>query len=376
MSPRLFPVAPLILSVALFSSSCQPSDPQYDTEGGRLLNDPEIARLLEWPGCLERFSPSSATWIVEHVPIESKGIQLSGQLYVPAGGESWPLVIIVPGGFNEADLIMRAPRFYAPRLARCGYAAFVYWKRGVGSSGGIYAEATYDDFADDVVSIAHALAADPRIDSRRIGLYGGSGGGRVGAIAAARSGEISFVITSSAPIVSWEEENNYNIENALRMRGYADSLIERVMPLWRRHHAAWARGDSSEHETVAAEVQELRKQYDPRMLPTPFEEVFRDSGLVFLWPVFRSAHRDYLAELKSLNVPWLSIYGEEDQIVPVSSCVENILALGRGGRPFEIIVLPDVGHSFVNAATRHQVPVLNIVVNWLQSATGPPVEER
>jgi pimeloyl-ACP methyl ester carboxylesterase len=362
------------LLIALVGSGCQSSGRSTETDSTRVLDSDEVARLLKRPVCLEDFGPSSGAWVVHDVPVESNGIVLSGQLYLPANGERFPLVILIPGGFNEEDLIMQAPRYYAPRLATCGVAAYVYWKRGTGPSGGVYAEATYDDFADDVVSIAKRFTAHPKIDSRRIGLYGGSAGGLIGPIAAARSEGISFVISASGPIVSSEEENNYNIEHALRMRGYADSLVMRVMPLWRRHHAAWARSDTAGHEAVAAEVKELRKRYDPHMLPTPYREVFADSGLVFLWPVFRSFHRDYLSELKKVNARWLSIYGELDEVVPVSSCVNNIVALGNEGvgRQYDIIVLPGVGHSFVNAETRRRIPVIRILVNWLQETVLPP----
>ena len=377
MSPRLLRFAPIYLLIALLGAACQSADHSGDTGSTHVLDSDIVARLLERPECLEDFSPSSGAWVVEGLPVESKGILLSGQLYLPTRGERWPLVILVPGGFNEADLIMQAPRYYAPRLATCGFAAYVYWKRGTGPSGGVYAEATYDDFADDVVSIARHFAVHPKIDSRKIGVYGGSAGGLLGPLAAARSEEISFVISSSGPIVPAEEESNYNIENALRMRGYADSLVEKVMPLWRRHHAAWAQNDTVVHEAVAAEVYELRKQYDPRMLPTPYQEVFTDSGLVFMWPVFRSAHRDYISELKGLNARWLSIYGEDDTIVPVSSCVRNIEALGKegGGGRYDIIVLPDVGHSFINPESRTQVPIIRILINWLQAVVQHPEEQ-
>jgi len=265
---------------------------------------------------------------------------------------------------------MQAPRYYAPRLAHCGFAVYVYWKRGTGSSGGIYAEATYDDFIDDIANIADELSSLPQVEERKIGVFGGSSGGLLASVAAARSKRISFVINTSGPIVPTEEANNFNIRSALRARGYADSLIQQVMPLWRRHHAAWANSDTAEHEAVAADVYELRKHLDPFMLPTPYQEVFADSGLVFMWPAFRSAHRDFLAELRHLHAKWLNIFGERDEIVPVTSCVQNILALGKAGgnAQYEIIVLPNVDHSFINRQARSQVPVIRIIVNWLNEA--------
>ena len=370
MTRRLLRIATVLLLLSSEQAAGQGRSSGTDIASGGMMDSATVARLLVKPACLATYVDSARTCVVQDFPVQSNGIVLSGHLYLPMQGGRWPLVILVPGGFNETELIMQVPRYYAPRLAHCGIAAYVYWKRGTGSSGGVYADATYDDFIDDIVGIAEALALHPQIDSRKIGVYGGSSGGLLAPLAAARSGIISFVGSASGPIVSIEEENNFNIEHALRARGYADSLTRKVLPLWHRHHAAWARSDTVEHEAVAAEVYRLRKHYDPLMLPTPYGEVFADSGLVFMWPVFRSAHRDYLAELKHLEGMWLSIYGERDEIVPVPSCVRNIQTLMTEGRDkhCEIIVLPDVDHSFINPETSRQVPIVRILVNWLNES--------
>ena len=332
-----------------------------------VLDSTSVATLLATPGCLSAPIDSGATYVVEDLPVPGKGVTLSGQLYLPSRDGRWPLIILVAGGFNETELIMLAPRHYAPRFAACGFAAYVFYKRGTGPSGGVYADATYDDFIDDVVSIAEALAKHPNIDSTRIGVQGGSSGAYIAAIAAARSRRIAFAISTSGPLVSWEEETNYNMEHALHVRGFPDSSIQAVMPLWRRSHAAWAQGDTTAHNAVAAEVRELSKKYDPAMLPTPYQEFFADSSLAFMWPRWRSAQRDYLSELRHLRAKWLCIYGEKDEIVPVASCVRTIEALMKEGENHgcAVVVLPGVDHSFVDPKTRTQVPIIRIMVNWL-----------
>jgi hypothetical protein len=343
-----------------------------DVVSSNLIDSSTVVRLLVKPVYLATYGDSAGTYLVEDVPVRSKGIVLTGQLYLPVHAGEWPLVILVHGGFNETELIMQAPRYYAPRLAHCGFATYVYWKRGTGSSGGVYADATNDDFIDDIVNIAEALSKHPRIDSKKIGAFGGSAGGLLAPVAAARSKRLSFVISTSGPIVPAEEQNNFNIQTALHVRGYADSLVQKVMPLWRRHHAAWAHSDTTEHKAVAAEVNRLRRYYDPSMLPTPYHEVFVDSGLVFMWPAFRSAHRDYLSELKRFKGKWLTIYGEKDDIVPVASCVRNVQAIMKESRYKHsgIIVLPDVDHSFINRKTGTQVPVIRIILNWLNESVA------
>jgi dienelactone hydrolase len=344
--------------------------PGVDERSDHILTTEEVTKLLVRPECFGSPGDTTGSYVIRHYTIPSNGIALSAQLYLPAETGKWPLVILVPGGFNETELVMQAPRHYAPILARCGFAALVYYKRGTGSSGGVYADATRDDFIDDVVNIAMKLAQDPHIDSTRMGVMGGSGGGLIAPLAAARYPQISFVVSNSGPIVPGEEEANYNIQGALRLRGYSDSLVQLVMPLWRRHHAAWAHGDTAELETVAAEVTQMREQIDTFALPTPYREVFTDSNLIFLWPNFRSASHDYMSELKHMRAQWLCIYGAEDSIVPVGSSVDNIGRLMKesGNEDYSIIVLPGVDHSFFDPRTREQVPVIRIIVNWLEHA--------
>jgi pimeloyl-ACP methyl ester carboxylesterase len=363
----------MALSIGLSSTDVHGRNSDTDLEKGKTglgphrLTAEDIERLLVKPVCLQSFSDTSEWGLVEDLPVSSKGIALSARLYLPEGKGPWPAVILVPGGFNETELIMSSPRYEAPRLARCGFAAVAFYKRGTGPSGGSYAEATYDDFVDDVGAIARELARHPDIDPTRIGASGGSGGGFVASVAAARYPEISFAINKSGPIVPMEEEDNFNIAYALRSRGFADSLVDHVMPLWKRHHSAWARADTVELQMVATEINAKRRIYDPFLLPTPYNEVFTDSNLVFLWPKFRSASRDYLAELRTMHGKWLSIYGEKDPIVPVTSCIRNIEMLMNQSEynKCSLIVLPDVDHSFIDANSQRQIPVIHIIINWL-----------
>ncbi len=370
---RLLIAFVVILSFTISLSHADGRDPDKDLdrkESGRdshLIKAEEIERLLAKPECLQSV-PDAEQWPRVHdFPVSSNGITLSAKLYLPKEEGPWPAIILVPGGFNETDLIMQSPRYEAPRLAQCGFAALVYYKRGTGLSGGTYADATYDDFIDDVGSIAKQLARHSDIDNARIGACGGSGGGFVASIAAARYPEISFVINKSGPIVPMEEENDFNIAYALRTRGFADSLVDLVLPLWKRHHAAWAKADTVELRMVAAEIKAKRKIYDPFLLPTPYNEVFTDTNLVFLWPKFRSAARDHLSELETVRKKWLSIYGAKDPIVPVKSCVQNIERLMNmsGNDQYSVIVLPDVDHSFIDTESRRQIPVIRIIINWL-----------
>jgi len=143
------------------------------------LRPDDVETLLMRPASLGSPGDGNQWRNVHDFPVVSNGIILAAKLYLPEGEGPWPAVILVPGGFNQTKFIMRTPQYEAPHLARCGYATVVYHKRGVGPSRGSYADATYDDFIDDVGHIAKRLATHADIDPSRIGARGGSGGGLI-----------------------------------------------------------------------------------------------------------------------------------------------------------------------------------------------------
>lgn len=254
---KLYILLITILSTAISSSDIYRQKSAMDLSksesaaASHRLSTEDIERLLDKPTCFKPILEGDRWSRIRKFPVSSKRITLSAELYLPEGEGPWPAVIIVPGGFNDTEFIMGSPRYEAPRLAQYGFAAVVYYKRGTGLSGGSYADAMYDDFLDDVGSIAKQLARHPDIDRACIGACGGSGGGFVASIAAARYPELSFVVNKSGPIVPVDEEDNFNIAYALRSRSYADSLVEQVLPLWKRHHAAWAQVDTAALRIIA-----------------------------------------------------------------------------------------------------------------------------
>jgi uncharacterized protein len=333
-----------------------------------------LAQLLTKPACLQSPGDSGEAYRVEAVSFRSGKITLAGKLYLPSGGQKHRAVVFMHGGGNDYDLIMSAPKYYARRLAQCGFAALIYDKRGTGQSGGAFHEATYDDFITDAGNAAVFLSRDERIDPARIAIYGGSEGGQLAPIASIRFPIISAVISVSGPFVSAVEQANHNINYALRSRGYSDSLMDVVMPLWRRHHAAWASRDPVEMRALAAEIERLRATVDTFALPNTEQEIVTDTNLFFLMPGFNSMMEDYTAELAGVRVPFLALYGELDPIVDVRKSIANLrqqMAIG-GHDDFEIIVIDSVGHSFVHQRSREQTPIVNIILNWLDETLRRP----
>ncbi len=337
-----------------------------------LMSSEEVSHLLTTPACMKSFSRSDTTYSIEYINIPSNEISLYGRLFLPEADGEYPLVIFIHGGHNNLELLNSAPLYYASRLAHCGFAALVYDKRGTGKSGGLFHESTYDDFITDAGNAAVYLSEYKTIDPERIGVYGGSQGGRLGPLAAARFDIISFAVSASGPIGTIEENWNYNMKNALKIRGNQDSTIDAVMPYWLRHHAAWANNDTLEFNALAKEIIKLREKYDPFIIPSTYEEIMTDSNLFMFRPGFNSISRDYLSELKSFRKKWLCIYGEVDEQVNAIESINNItkcMAISKSEN-YDIIFFPGHEHSFSNVKTGDQKPIISIIVNWFNENVG------
>jgi len=236
-------------------------------------------------------------------------------------------------------------------------------------SGGIFHETTYDDYISDAGHAANVLMKHGQIDQNRIGIYGGSQGGRLAPLVAVRFPGVSFVISASGPVGTLADQATFNMEYALKARGYEDSTIEQVMPLWRKHHAAWESLEPDDFREVAEEIIKKREFIDAMALPNTRQEFVTDSGLFFLRPVYNSMSKNYFGELVNLDVPWLTYFGELDPIINVRESVKNIteqMAIA-GNKDCEIIVFQNVGHSFENYDTGESIPTSTVVINWLKN---------
>lgn len=330
-------------------------------------SEERLKELLACPSCLELYDPDERSYEMEEVSIPSGDIELAGILYYPKNEEQYPVIIFMHGGGNDYEMLMSSVKYYAPRMAHCGFAALIYDKRGTGESGGVFHESTYDDYIADAGHAAEFLKEYDRVDPDRIGVYGGSQGGRLAPVVAVRYPCVSFAISVSGPIGTLADHATFNMEYALKTRGYEDTTIEKVMPLWRKHHAAWESFNPDEFDEVAAEIMKYRGFYDTFALPNTRDEFDTDSNLFFLRPPYFSMSNDYISELVKLDVPWLVLYGELDPIINARESIDNIhkqMKVAENSN-YEVIVIEEVGHSFNNSKTGDHVPIENIVVNWL-----------
>lgn len=129
---------------------------------------------------------------------------LAGTLLVPSRGTPpYPALVTITGsGGQDRDENLypllpdyRPFREIADRMARAGFVVLRVDDRSVGQSGGSMAEATMEDFADDLrAQVAWLRARDSLVDPGRIALLGHSEGGVVGPMVAADDPRIAAVV--------------------------------------------------------------------------------------------------------------------------------------------------------------------------------------
>src|SRR5262249_30766597 len=125
----------------------------------------------------------------------SDSTALSGTLWLPPGKGPFPAVAVVRAGALGRAAAAPFTHFFLSE----GFAVLAYGRRSQ--------RATFPTYANDAVAAAEALAKQPEVDPRRVGLWGHSQGGWLAVMAAARSGTIAFVIDHSGMLVpAWQQE--------------------------------------------------------------------------------------------------------------------------------------------------------------------------
>lgn len=310
------------------------------------------------------------TFNVQQIKIPSEGMMINGWLYLPLTQGKHPLIVLTNGGGDDSRPIKSLSEWIAPIFAHCGIAAFVHDKRGTGLSDGDFAKTTYEDYIKDAGNCARWLAKHPSVDSTKVGVMGGSEGGRIAVIAAARYPEIKFVISQAGTVVSAIDDRlNAQLNGMVDGGILTDSMAVVVRPLWEKSFKAWASNDPAEHEKVNAEIAQWRSKYDRDILPFTKQEMDSIPDFKVVLPTWNSLGFDYLSEMARFNKKWLAIFGEADRVVPTEASVKNISYYMNlsGNKGYMVAVIPDCGHAPVNIKTKRMVRLENIIFDWLEN---------
>ena len=278
-------------------------------------------------------------------------------------------MIILHGGSSNTKAHRATSAFYARCLAWSGITVLTYDKRGTGASDGEVQTATFDDYVSDALAAVTFLKNHERLETHKVGILGPSQGGRIAALAAAGSSDVSFIVTLAAPLVSIADVCYFSSLNFLKRMGISDSEKIKVLPLWQKHYASIEKNDQNALQKLDKEIIEMAAIVDKKFLPLKSKQLsnLKDFGMGDFQPMYNSMQNDYITELAKIKIPWLSIYGELDKAVPVQASVKIMKDQMdiAGNNKYEIKIIPNVGHGFRNAKTKQYYPVEKHILDWL-----------
>jgi uncharacterized protein len=283
----------------------------------------------------------------EAVRFQSGDVTLAGTLFIPDERGRHPAIVLFHGSGPEP----RNPSV-ADWFARHGVIVLTYDKRGVGESTGDFRAVSFTELADDGLAAIQLLRARPDVDAERIGVWGLSQGGWLGPLAASRSKDVKFVIAVSGPGVSPAEQMVFYYARQLRRDRLAETDIAEASALRRIVWKYLSTGEGYEETKTALErsaskpwLANLAAQQDG-LFRRGASDILHDEALrARVW--YRAeANYDPRIALRKLSVPALFVFGDADELVPVSESVSIIESTLResGHQRAVIKVLPGADH--------------------------------
>jgi dipeptidyl aminopeptidase/acylaminoacyl peptidase len=229
----------------------------------------------------------------------SDGLEISAYLTLPKGlpAKSLPLVVFPHGGPWARDYF--GYDTFAQFLANRGYAVLQPNFRGSTGYGKKFLNAGNGEWGrkmqDDLTWGVKALVADGTVDTKRVGIFGGSYGGY------ATLAGVAFTPDVYAAAVAYVAPSNLI------------TLLDAIPPYWEAG----------------------RKQMYARMADPTTPE-----GKALL------VAESPLTQAKAIVTPLLVVQGKNDPRVNVRESNQIVAAVRDNGKPVEYLVAPDEGHGF------------------------------
>ena len=328
-------------------------------------------------------------------------MRIAGTLTMPDGVEGQvPAVILITGSGaqnRDEELMGHKPfKVIAEYLSARGYAVLRCDDRGVGESTGDMAHATTLDFAQDVEYQLDYLLMKPELfDPRRIFLFGHSEGAVVAAIVAARRKEVAGVAMLGGSGVDGRTVLMQQNEAAFRLRGLADSLVERRLACMRDLFAVcdtlFLGQGVDTLKTLNMAFRPLFKQHAAGLTKEQKQQCGLTNTECYGWALAMATPwmrtfltlnpADYIAKMRC---PLLAIGGEKDCQVLAEANLSAIKRVCKKNRvKCSIVQLKDINHlgqvcqtgAVEEYATLGQAPdnrVLESLANWLDSLNNQP----
>ena len=287
----------------------------------------------------ERIHPHS-TQDVEFT--SEDGTLLHGRLLLPQCEGPHPVVVTVHG---SGPVNRYGGTFHTFFLAH-GVGVLAYDKRDYTSDPDEWREPDLADLSDDVAEAVRFVAAQPKIDTDRIGLFASSQGGWVAPPATIMAPEVDYMMVRVGAALNSAETVLHEIRQEARAEGLSGLDLDYAMDLRREIYDLAMSGApiTAADSLVAPYLDE--PWYRTAFGEGPVSELWSD----WWWGWSRRNHAvTPVPALKQFDGPVLWFLAEKDENVPL---VSTRAALERAfdaalGDEHEIVVIEDAPHSFI-----------------------------
>ncbi len=280
---------------------------------------------------------------------DAAGVTLAATLTIPPGNGPFSAVLLITGsGPQDRDESLMGHRPFlvlADYLTRRGVIVLRADDRGVGKSGGNFAEATTADFAIDAEAGVAYLKTRPEADPRKIGLIGHSEGGVIAPMVAARNPGVAFIVMMAGTAVPGDEVIAAQrllisqVGGMSREQAEKNAAEEREILTLVKQEKSDAVLEKKLRERLAGKVPQAQIGMQIKVMSAPWFRYF----LAY----------DPAIALKQVACPVLAINGEKDLQVPPKQnvpAIRNALE-AAGNKHFEVEELPGLNHLFQTAKT-------------------------
>jgi len=314
-----------------------------------------------------------------------EGAVLSGTLFLPERGGSYPVAVIIPLGDRSS---LWEPAMW---LLTSGIGVFVYDQRGTGNSTGkLYGEQFNShtleslQFAGDVVTIIRKVRSLPGVDPHRIGILGWSQGGWVGAMAASRLGrQLAFYVNIAANASPWPEQAQHRFLSRLRLEGFSGTALEEAAEYFQALRAVSDFRIGWQEYRKIKDLYKNSQWYRTIIGIFPFFAYDEYGEALVGWSMEKSPDI-YFRRLS--EVPSLGVYFEFDQSNPPDSpslfvkaleeagnsnfCVKEFSGVNHGGWVV-------TGYAFnPENIDRRDPDIFNFVGNWIAAQVRIPTDRK
>lgn len=268
--------------------------------------------------CFSNLNSQSIT--IDTITLVNKKAELNAVVAIPEGDGPFPALVYVHGSGPE-----KKNMDYAKFFAENGIAVVTYDKRSIGESTGKFysgKRVSYKNLelmASDACSGVKYLKSLPLIDTQKIGLIALSQGGWIAPIAASIDNDISFLVIISGGAITVGEQRKF-------------------CKITYDYHGNEFFTAFSKEEIRNIETKLKKSEYDP--FPT----------------------------LKSIDIDVFWLFGEEDDIMPISTSIKNLNNLkDQHNKNYTIKLFENRNHILRLHDNEYETPVFikQMIIDWI-----------